>query len=546
MISKRMVAVVIAMDLCLTVPAIGEDVFAMSGDSLSLEFVPILNPGNAADTTGRGSVAYSYAIGTYEVTTAQYTQFLNAVAVTDTYLLYNSYMSGPGYDVEGFGGCEIVQSGSDGNYSYSVTPDRANRPVNYVGWGDAARFVNWLHNDQPTGLQGAGTTETGAYNLNGAVTNAELMDVSITRQAGAKYMLPSEDEWYKAAYHDPVSPGADANGTDDYWIYPTGSDRYPVNPSYGVWDLNARDLDAEYGPYNAATFMGQGYYPDGRTGDGHWTSEVDFWDLSESPYGTLNQGGNLAEWTEDAGFTDLPVSPGRVIRGGSYDIGYQEMRSDHYEVLTPWDPGDEDENPIWLWAGDPDIYLGSYDYRSTGIRVARARVPVPGDVNDDGEINGKDIDLMAEYIRTGIAPTAGNYDLSANGTTGGADGDIDLDDLDYLVRYLVETTAVDGDGNPIFGTQYGDFNLDGEIELADLTRLGTYYGVGSTWAEGNANGYLDLDIELGDLTTLGTYYGASNGGVDAIPEPMTFLLMGCGAIGLLRRGGSKNCRRRRA
>ncbi len=158
-----------------------------------------------------------------------------------------------------------------------------------------------------------------------------------------------------------------------------------------------------------------------------------------------------------------------------------------------------------------------------------------GDVNEDGDIDADDIDLMGDYIRTGIAPTAGNYDLSADGTTAGGDGSIDLMDLDFLVRFLVETSAADGDGNPIFGTQYGDFNLDGEIELGDLTRLGTYYGVGDKWSEGNANPHLDTDIELGDLTILGTYYGASNGGVDAIPEPASVSLLLLGASALLRR-----------
>ncbi len=159
----------------------------------------------------------------------------------------------------------------------------------------------------------------------------------------------------------------------------------------------------------------------------------------------------------------------------------------------------------------------------------------PGDLDQDGDIDADDIDLMGDYIRTGIAPTTANYDLSDDGATGGTDGSVTILDLDYLVRFLVETSAVDGDGNPIFGTQYGDFNLDGEIELGDLTRLGTYYGVGDTWAEGNANPHLDEDIELGDLTILGTYYGASNGGVDAIPEPMTLSLLAVGAAALLGR-----------
>ena len=40
----------------------------------------------------RGAVDYNYSIDKYDVTLGQYTQFLNAVAKTDTYGLYNSYM----------------------------------------------------------------------------------------------------------------------------------------------------------------------------------------------------------------------------------------------------------------------------------------------------------------------------------------------------------------------------------------------------------------------------------------------------------------------
>ena len=180
------------------------------------------------------------------------------------------------------------------------------------------------------------------------------------------------------------------------------------------------------------------------------------------------------------------------------------------------------------------------------VTYGSAPVVPAGSFDGDMDIDADDIDLMGDYIRTGIAPTAANYDLSEDGVNGGTDGTIDIKDMDYLVRYLVETSAVDGDGNPIFGTQYGDFNLDGEIELGDLTRLGTYYGVGDKWSEGNANRYLDEDIELGDLTILGTYYGASNGGVDAIPEPMTMSLLALGGLAVLKRrsGQAENSRSR--
>ena len=76
-----------------------------------------------------------------------------------------------------------------------MAADWANRPVNYVSFWDAARFANWLHNGQPTGPQGPGTTEGGAYH---DVGNQTLFG----RNAGAKFFIPTENEWYKAAYHD--------------------------------------------------------------------------------------------------------------------------------------------------------------------------------------------------------------------------------------------------------------------------------------------------------------------------------------------------------
>ena len=131
--------------------------------AVTIEMVPVGNPGNAPDTRYNGisvgSVRYAYQIGKYEVTAGQYTEFLNAVADADPNGLYNTAMGDP----SGYLGANIQQIGSSPNYSYTVAADWANRPVNYVSFWDAARFANWLHNGQPTGAQGPGTTEGGAY-----------------------------------------------------------------------------------------------------------------------------------------------------------------------------------------------------------------------------------------------------------------------------------------------------------------------------------------------------------------------------------------------
>ncbi len=93
------------------------------------------NGGNANDpSTGFGAVNYTYSIGKYEVTLNQYNTFLNAVAKTDTYGLYNASMA-VNANIAG-----ITQSGASGSFSYAVTGS-GDRPVTFVSWFDSARFA---------------------------------------------------------------------------------------------------------------------------------------------------------------------------------------------------------------------------------------------------------------------------------------------------------------------------------------------------------------------------------------------------------------------
>ncbi len=263
--------------------------------AVSIDLVPIGNPGNAGEWSGGsfggegpnrvcGAVDYTYSIGKYEVTSGQYTEFLNAVAKTDTYGLYNVYMWNNDYS------CKIQQSGSPGNYTYSVAPNYANRPVNWVSYWDACRFANWLHNGQPTGAQGVGTTETGAYTLNGYNGNDGR---TIGRNAGAKWAVTSEDEWYKSAYYK----GGGTNA--GYWHFPTASD---TTPGRDMADVSGNN--ANYEPYP----IDPPYY----------TTVVGEFQNSNSPYGTFDQGGNVWEWTESIIRPDADDGS-RLMRGGSFN-----------------------------------------------------------------------------------------------------------------------------------------------------------------------------------------------------------------------------------
>ncbi len=272
---------------------------AGTASAVSVDLVPVGDPGNAVDTTGYGGVAYTYSIGKYEVTAGQYTEFLNKVAGVDTNGLYSTWMSIPK------SGSGITRSGGGivgDPYIYSVAADYINRPVNFISWGDAARFCNWLNNGQPSGAQSLSTTEDGAYFLNGATSNTDLMKVA-AHKTGAKYWIPSENEWYKAAYYKGGSTNA------GYWLYPTHSNNVP-----------GKDMSEATNPGNNANYNSSSIPID----SGHYTTIVGEFQLSAGPYGTFDQAGNVGEWIENA---HNIANDSRCFRGGSFGTDLANMAS---------------------------------------------------------------------------------------------------------------------------------------------------------------------------------------------------------------------------
>lgn len=269
-------------------------VFPAAAVAVTIDMVTVGDPGNAADDTGYGAVASAFQIGKYEVTIAQYAEFLNAIAATDTYTLYQPNMAGA--DVGG-----ILQNGSSGSYTYTVTgpagtnPPGAqspgNRPISSISWFAAARFANWLQNGQPTGGQTAGTTETGAYTLNGAVSGP-----APAVNPGAQFYVPSVDQWYKAAYYK----GGGTNA--GYWDYATQSDTIPGN-SIGSAANQANRYDSVTGFAVTGTTL--------RPPNQNFLTDVGAFSGSGSAYGTFDQTGNVHEWMS------LPTAaPGNNAAGG--------------------------------------------------------------------------------------------------------------------------------------------------------------------------------------------------------------------------------------
>jgi len=252
---------------------------------------------------GGGSVPYAFRMGKTEITNTQYIAFLNAVAASDPYGLYDTNMVSSTQ-----GG--ITRHGLAGGYTYDVrstangTYTYADKPAVHIDWFDALRFANWLDNGQG----GPDTTEDGAYTLLGGTpvpSNAE----SITRNADARWWIPNDNEWYKAAYYD-----ADGGG-GVYYDYPTGTDDVPNN----------KRPDFDNG--NSANFFTTFY----TTGNSDYPlTDADSYELSASPYGTLQQGGNAWEWTETY------FGSNRIIRGGGYQNTSNILKPNQAGISTPW------------------------------------------------------------------------------------------------------------------------------------------------------------------------------------------------------------------
>ena len=152
------------------------------------------------------------------------------------------------------------------------------------------RFANWLNNGQPTGTEGPGTTETGAYTLNGAVSDPALK--SVTRNPGAAVFIPNENEWYKAAYYDPPA--------GHYWKYPTGTDTPVVSGPPG----NTPNTANFYGTSTGYAVTGSTNYSLSQ----NYLTEVVL-TRPRRAHRSFDQSGDVIQWTES-------LSPnGRVCAG---------------------------------------------------------------------------------------------------------------------------------------------------------------------------------------------------------------------------------------
>jgi formylglycine-generating enzyme required for sulfatase activity len=281
--------------------------------SVTIDYVPVGHAGNAADSTGYGAVAYAYQIGKYEVTNAQYGAFLNAVDPTgaNTNGIYNTSMG------SATRGGITYTAGAASGAKYTIRTSMGDKPVNYVSWYDAARFTNWLHNGQ-----GGGSTETGAYTLSG---NTGI----IIKNVSATVWLPSEDEWYKAAYYDPSK-----DDTGGYWRYATQSDTIPtVGTATTLGEISNPGANvANYA--NGAVWNGQ-------TGNVTTVGSTE----ANNYFGTADMNGNVWEWN------DAESGSSRGLRGGAFPSTEGTL---HSSFRLDFDPANENSDIGFRVASVPE------------------------------------------------------------------------------------------------------------------------------------------------------------------------------------------------
>lgn len=313
--------------------------------SYGFNFAAISHPGNAAASVNHfgqpinvGRVDYAYRMATTEVTNAQWVNFLNVyvplafpgVAVSDFQI------TGAFNEFAGFN--------QQGNAQYAVPASHANRPVNFIGWRYAARFVNYLHNGmKPQGDATAADFENGAYDASTfgtapypGVPGLEYLTDQQRRSEGALYWIPSFDEWVKAAHWDPNKYGPDQPG---YWQYPITSDTAPIpdDPALGGQTNTGPFPPGHTRPLDAGSYPG-----------------------AHSPWGLLDLSGGVREWLEDTsvgGHIEFPSS--RREAGSAASDSFPTANSDVLQYSR-----------VALIGGHP----------SRGLRIASA-IPSSGGVS---------------------------------------------------------------------------------------------------------------------------------------------------------------------
>jgi len=257
------------------------DTFGSGPNTFTIDFVTVGNPGNANDA-GAGGGSYSSPYGGVD-----YVYRMSTYAVSQN---------------------DITKATAAGLTNVTAGAHSGDQPAANISWYEAAAFVNWLNTSN--GYQAAYNL---TFNFGWSMTLWSSADAwqlggeNLYRHKNAYYFLPSEDEWYKAAFHQ--NDGVTAN----YWDYAMGSNTAPTAVASGT--------TAGTAVYNQAFATGPA--------DVNLAGGL-------SPYGTMGQNGNVWEWTESALDGSNNVSAEfRALRGGFWNSSESSLRSSARSTSDP-------------------------------------------------------------------------------------------------------------------------------------------------------------------------------------------------------------------
>ena len=347
----------------------------------------------ASNCLSVGAVGYGYEIGRLEVTVHQWVKFLNTADPTgkDPHRLYDSSESSTAWPKYG----QINFSGSvRDRRHYSVAyPQWADKPYGFANFLRAARFANSVQNgdllSKRTVVEGgvqvtsyrvrlSRRTEQGMYDMRDRSAGP-------TRAKGRGFVIPSQDEWIKAAYFDPAG-----GGTNSYWKYPTNAGVFGAGeadaPTSTVLDGGTGDVtnsatqplatfhvkDAPAPSWCPAQVTPQWrcgivnpfgidpvLYPKAYEGSLGTVGQAG----TLGPWGTLDQGGNAVEWTDTIGPSPFGNASGRVWRrlhgGVPNSTAYQMWIS-----------------AVGIQPQDNPLFTRTYPW--LGFRLAAVGSPTPG------------------------------------------------------------------------------------------------------------------------------------------------------------------------
>ncbi|QDU71020.1 glycoside hydrolase family 30 beta sandwich domain-containing protein [Mucisphaera calidilacus] len=191
------------------------------------------------------------------------------------------------------------------------------------------------------------------------------------------------------------------------------------------------------------------------------------------------------------------IDPGAVRIDSTTFDGVVEtvafVNPDASEVLIAYNPTWQEQHFEVERAGARFDY--TIEARSALTLTWNTRV-IPGDLDASGTVDADDIDLLFENLGTETSL----YDLSHDGIVNHAD-------VDMLIR-------------DILNTEYGDANLDGRVDLLDLSLLAQSFETRGGWASGDFSG--NTVVNLLDLSTLASYFNHDS---SRIPEPAPGVLI---------------------